>query len=106
MAMVKQLDKRSGITYIYESASYWDREKKQPRSKRTLIGRLDLTTGEIVPTDGRGKRRAQKEPEFPDHITMLPPVAPLPAMVRLPSPGKSVPASSRSHPESGLFPAP
>ena len=61
MAMVKQLDKRSGITYIYESASYWDREKKQPRSKRTLIGRLDPTTGEIVPTDGRGKRRAQKE---------------------------------------------
>ena len=61
MAMVKQLDKRSGITYIYESVSYWDREKKQPRSKRTLIGRLNPTTGEIVPTDGRGKRRVQKE---------------------------------------------
>ena len=61
MAMVKQLDKRSGITYVYESASYWDREKKQPRSKRTLIGRLNPTTGEIVPTDGRGKHRAQKE---------------------------------------------
>ncbi len=42
MAMVKQLDKRTGITYVYESVSYWDREKKQPRSKRTLIGRLDL----------------------------------------------------------------
>ena len=61
MAIVKQLDKRSGITYVYESVSYWDREKKQPRSKRTLIGRLDPATGEIVPTDGRGKRRAQKE---------------------------------------------
>lgn len=61
MAIVKQLDKRSGITYVYESVSYWDREKKQPRSKRTLIGRLDPATGEIVPTDGRGKRHAQKE---------------------------------------------
>ena len=61
MTMVKQLDKRSGITYVYESVSYWDKEKKQPRSKRTLIGRLDRTTGEIVPTDGRGKRRTQKE---------------------------------------------
>ena len=61
MATVKQLDKRSGITYVYESVSYWDREKKQPRSKRTLIGKLDPATGEIVPTDGRGKRRAQKE---------------------------------------------
>ena len=61
MTMDKQLDKRSGITYVYESVSYWDKEKKQPRSKRTLIGRLDRTTGEIVPTDGRGKRRTQKE---------------------------------------------
>ena len=56
MAMIKQLDKRSGITYVYESTSYWDRDKKQPRSKRTLIGRLDPDSGEVVPTDGRGKR--------------------------------------------------
>ena len=58
MALVRQLDRRSGITYVYESHSYWDREKKQPRSKRTLIRRLDPETGEIRPTDGRGKRRA------------------------------------------------
>ena len=58
MAIIKQRDKRSGITYVYESVSYWDREKKQPRSKRTLIGRLDPDTGEVVPTDGRGKRRS------------------------------------------------
>ena len=61
MAIVKQLDKRSGITYVYESVSYWDREKKQPRSRRTLIGRLDPETGKILPTDGRGKRRGEKE---------------------------------------------
>ena len=57
MSLIKHLDKRSGITYVYESTSYWDKEKKQPRSRRTLIGRLDPETGEIVPTDGRGKRR-------------------------------------------------
>jgi len=39
-AIVYQLDKRSGITYAYESVSYWDKEKKQSRSKRTLIGRV------------------------------------------------------------------
>ena len=60
MALVKQLDKRSGITYVYDSVSYWDREKQQPRSKRKLIGKLDLVTGEIVPTDGRGKHRSQQ----------------------------------------------
>jgi transposase len=58
-AIIKQLDKRTGITYVYESVSYWDKEKKQSRAKRTLIGRLDNETGEIVKTDGRGKK--QKE---------------------------------------------
>lgn len=55
MAIIKQFDKRSGITYVYDSKSYYDKEKKCSRAKRTLIGRLDPDTGEIVPTDGRNK---------------------------------------------------
>ena len=65
MAIIKQHDKRSGITYVYESISYWDKEKKQPRSKRKLIGKLDPSTGEIVPTDGRGKNRGKKNADNP-----------------------------------------
>ena len=56
MAIIKQHDKRSGITYAYESHSYWDPEKKMTRANRKLIGRVDLDTGEIVPTDGRNKK--------------------------------------------------
>jgi len=56
-AIIYQRDKRSGITYAYESISYWDKEKKQSRAKRTLIGRVDKKTGEIVPTDGRGRKK-------------------------------------------------
>ena len=63
LVIVYQLDKRSGITYAYESISTWDREKKQSRSKRTLIGRLDMETGRIVPTDGRMK--GEKVPKPP-----------------------------------------
>lgn len=55
-AIIHQKDKRSGITYAYESVSYWDKEKQQSRSKRTLIGRVDDKTGEIIPTDGRGRK--------------------------------------------------
>lgn len=62
MSIVHQLDKRSGITYVYESEAYWDKEKQQSRSHRRLIGRLDPATGEVVPTDGRGKKRGQKQP--------------------------------------------
>ena len=50
MAIVHQHDKRSGITYAYKSISHWDKEKKQSRAKRTLIGRVDDSTGEIIPT--------------------------------------------------------
>lgn len=60
MAIVHQKDKRSGITYAYESISFWDKEKKQSRSKRRLIGRVDERTGEIVPTKGTNKRKKQE----------------------------------------------
>ncbi len=56
MAIIHQHDKRSGITYAYESKSYWDKEKKMTRAKRTLIGRVDPATGKINPTDGRGRK--------------------------------------------------
>lgn len=55
MAIIKQTDKRSGITYAYEATYKWDKEKKQSRSKRKLIGRVD-DNGNIVPTDGRCRK--------------------------------------------------
>ncbi|MCL2059871.1 MAG: IS1634 family transposase [Oscillospiraceae bacterium] len=63
MSTVFQTDNRSGITYAYESVSRWDKEKKQSRSTRTLIGRVDAETGSIVPTDGRMK--GEKIPKTP-----------------------------------------
>ena len=68
MAIIHQHDKRSGITYAYESHSFWDKEKKMTRAKRTLIGRVDPNTGEIIPTDGRGRKdKVKKETETPDY---------------------------------------
>ncbi len=58
MSIVFNHDKRSGITYAYESESYWDKEKKMPRCRRKLIGRVDPETGEIKPTDGRCKKNS------------------------------------------------
>ena len=60
MAIIKQYDKRSGITYVYDSKSYYDKEKKCSRAKRTLIGKIDPDTGEIIPTDGRNKGAKSK----------------------------------------------
>jgi len=66
MAIIKQYDKRSGITYVYESKAYWDKEKKMSRAKRTLIGRLDPETGEVIPTDGRNRTRKAEKAENHD----------------------------------------
>ncbi len=56
MAIVKQYHKDTDTTYVYESISYWDEEKKQSRSKRRVIGKIDPETGEIVPTGKRGRK--------------------------------------------------
>ena len=62
MAIVYQRDKRSDITYAYESKSYWDKEKQQSRAKRTLIGRVDEVSGKIVSTDGRCRKNKDTGP--------------------------------------------
>jgi hypothetical protein len=69
MSIVKATNKKSGITYVYESESYWDKEKKQPRNKRKLIGKIDEQTGEIIPT--RGNRRIDDTDASPKTDTEL-----------------------------------
>jgi len=67
MGIIKQYDKRTGITYVYESKAYWDKEKQMSRAKRTLIGKLDPETGEVIPTDGRQRKvksPSEKEPDY------------------------------------------
>ena len=58
MSIVKMHNKKAGVTYVYESTSYWDKEKQQPRNKRKLIGKIDPETGEIVPTGKPGRKSA------------------------------------------------
>lgn len=66
MSLVKLKNKKTGTTYVYESESYWDKEKKQPRNKRKLIGKIDEETGEIIPTKTHAKSNDAGEPEVPD----------------------------------------
>ena len=73
MAIIKHKDKRTGVTYVYESESFWDKEKKQPRSKRTLVGKLDEATGEIIPTGKSGRKKTVPEEalEFTEYSTPI-----------------------------------
>ncbi len=68
MKTVRSYNKQNDTTYVYEVIdNYWDKEKKQARSKRRLIGKIDPETNEMIPT-GSGKkkqeREAQKEADY------------------------------------------
>ena len=62
MSISKSYNKQNGVTYVYEVIeNYWDKEKKQSRSKRKLIGKIDPATGEMVPTSPRGRSKKSED---------------------------------------------
>ncbi|MEI3611132.1 hypothetical protein [Pseudogracilibacillus sp. SO30301A] len=61
MSLVYLKNKKNGVTYVYESTGYWDKEKQQARNHRTCIGKLDPDTGEIFPS----KRLAKMDSTMP-----------------------------------------
>lgn len=67
-SIVKVKNQKTGITYVYESESYWDKDLKQPRNHRKLIGKLN-DKGEVVPTGRRGRPRKTSEGETLDTKT-------------------------------------
>jgi len=54
--IVYQKDPRNGYRYAYRAESYRDPISKKPRSRRVYLGRVDETTGEILPKGSNGKR--------------------------------------------------
>lgn len=46
--IVYQTNKKTGVKYAYSSESYYDPEKKQARSRRKYIGKVDPVSGEII----------------------------------------------------------
>jgi hypothetical protein len=51
---VNHVNKATGVTYVYESVSFWDKEKKQSRNKQVCVGKLDPTSGKFIPSKRLG----------------------------------------------------
>jgi transposase len=47
---VPHTNKKTGITYVYNAVSHWDKERKQSRNKQVCIGKLDPDTLEFIPS--------------------------------------------------------
>lgn len=65
---VKVKNPKTGITYVYSSESYWDKDLKQPRNHRKLIGKLN-EKGELVPTGKRGRPKTSSSEKDADEQT-------------------------------------
>ena len=62
---VNHVNKKTGVTYVYESVSYWNKEKKQARNKQVCIGKLDAVSGKLIPS----KRLAPEQAALRDPAT-------------------------------------
>lgn len=47
---IQRINKASGITYVYEVESYWDKSRKQSRNRQVCIGKLDASTNRFIPS--------------------------------------------------------
>jgi len=45
-----QTNKKSGVTYVYDVVSVWNKELGQARNKQICVGKLDPITGKFVPS--------------------------------------------------------
>ena len=70
-SIVYQIDKKTGTKYAFESVSYWDKDKKQPRSKRKYLGKVDPETGEIIPSRGRSTHSEENNASGRDELRVL-----------------------------------
>lgn len=63
MSIYRSTNKKTGITYVIESHSYWDKELKAPRNTKKIIGKIDPVTGEMVKTRKRGSKSNEPSEE-------------------------------------------
>lgn len=61
MSLIYVQPKGRNVTYVYESRSKWDPDKKQSRATRHLIGKLDPITNKIVKTGPRGRKKSRRK---------------------------------------------
>ena len=47
---VQHINKKTGVTYVYEAVSVWSKELKQARNKQVCVGKIDPVTGEFIPS--------------------------------------------------------
>ena len=61
MAIIDCFDKRTGITYVYESHSYREKGTGKVKARRKLLGKRDPQTGALLPTRPKKNTKTTSE---------------------------------------------
>ena len=61
---INHVNKKTGVIYVYESVSFWDKAKKQSRNKQVCVGKIDSVTGKFIPS----KRLAPEQAAVRDPV--------------------------------------
>jgi transposase len=62
ITMSYQVQQRVGNhTYLYEVTSFWDKQKRQARQKRIILGKIDAKSGKLIPTQNQMTARTCRD---------------------------------------------
>ena len=80
---VNHVNKTTGVTYVYEVVSFWDKKKKQSRNKQVCVGKLDSVSGEFIPSKRlEPKQAAVRDPAVTASAEIVGPSIVLDAITR------------------------
>ena len=72
MSSIVFVTDKQGRRYAYRSFSYWDKEKKAPRSRKEYLGRVD-EQGNIIPKKVAPESKTEEvlqTPAIPDSLSV------------------------------------
>ena len=73
---VHQLNKKNGVTYVYEAVSAYNKDIKQSRNKQVCIGKIDPATGTFIPSKRLNPQQAAvRDPAVTASVQIIGPVA-------------------------------
>ena len=70
------LNKKTGVTYVYEAVSAYNKELKQSRNKQVCVGKIDPATGKFIPSKRLNPQQAAiRDPAVTASAQIIGPVA-------------------------------
>ena len=66
MSITRSYNKHTNTYYAYDTTYVWDEERQKKVQRRKCIGKYDNNTGELIPTERRGRPTKQIQARIPE----------------------------------------